>query len=175
MNLRQQILKRHSRANSDLIQAHVEANPEKLVELMACFFSDETVLAQRSAMAVGNLGRKNPPCLQPWWSEMIAAAACPVHPAIRRAVTRYFCELDCELPKAKEAQLIALFGKFVGNPKVNVAIAAFAMTFIANRAEQYPDAASQLQRMLVRLIPTGSPGFQNRGKKTLEQLRQSDR
>jgi len=38
MNIRQQLMKRHSRANADLVEAHVRLHPEKVVELMACFF-----------------------------------------------------------------------------------------------------------------------------------------
>ena len=121
-------------------------------------------------MVVGNLGRAEPACLKPWWEAMVDAAEKPVHIAIRRAVTRYFSELSLTIPKNLEARLVELFVTFVADPKENVAISAFSMTFIADRAEHYPDAAQHLQRALVRLIPAGTPGFQNRGRKILQQL-----
>ena len=170
MNIRQQLLNKNSRNNADFVQAHVVAHRESLVELMACFFSDEKVVAQRAAMVVGNLGRAEPACLKPWWSSMVDAAEDPVHQAVRRAVTRYFSELTLAVPEKLEARLVELLGTFVANPKENVAIAAFSMTFVADRAQRYPDAAQHLQRTLVRLIPAGSPGFQNRGRKILLQL-----
>ena len=98
MNLRKQLLVAYSRNNADIVMTHVQAHPESLPELMACFFSDEVTVAQRAAQVVGDIGRASPELLKPWWSEMVDASVNPVHQAIRRNTTRYFSELKLELP-----------------------------------------------------------------------------
>ena len=170
MSLRRQLLVAHSRANADLVQAQVVANPELLLELMACFFSDEVVVAQRASQVVGNLGRAHPEWLEPYWSEMVTAAINPVHSALRRSVTRYFSELKIELPAKLEEELVNHCTNFVADPNEDVAIGAFSMTFVADRAAQYPQQAQRLEKALIRLVPSRSTGFQNRGRKVLKQL-----
>jgi len=150
--------------------AHVQAHPESLPELMACFFSDEVAVAQRAAQVVGDIGRASPESLKPWWSELADASANPVHQAIRRNVTRYFSELKLKLPKKVESQLVDDCINFVADPNEGVAIAAFSMNFVADRAAKYPQHAQRLERVLVRLLPSRPPGFQNRGRKVLKQL-----
>lgn len=170
MNLRKQLLVVNSRNNADIVMTHVQGHPESLSELMACFFSDEVTVAQRASQVVGDIGRASPESLQPWWSEMADASADPVHQAIRRNVTRYFSELQLELPKKLESKLVDDCMNFVADPNVGVAIAVFSMNFVADRAAKHPQHAQRLERVLVRLLPGRSPGFQNHGRKVLRQL-----
>jgi len=87
MNIRQQLLKKHSRENADFVETHVVKTPGAVVELMVCFLSDETTVVQRSAQVVGNLGRHHPEMLQPWWEEMRSfdtRGGCCFRHAVRR-------------------------------------------------------------------------------------------
>ena len=88
MNIRQQLLQRNSRANADIVLAYVTKTPTAIVELMACFLSDEVTVAQRASQVVGDLGRLAPESLKPWWDEMARAAEQPVHDAVCRNVAR---------------------------------------------------------------------------------------
>lgn len=171
MNIRTQLLVAHSRNNADTVQRYVEQHPESLPELMACLGSDEVKVAQRASMVIGNLGRANPDALRPWWEDLVQAVDDPVHNAITRAVLRYFSELDSALPKALESRLIDRCMQAVLAPNQQTAISVFAMQFITDRAASYPEHARRLNAALIRLIPSGSPGFQNRGRKMLEQLK----
>lgn len=170
MNIRTQLLIAHSRNNADIVQRYVEDNPQSLPELMACFGSDEVKVAQRASMVIGNFGRSNPDALQPWWEDLVEAANDPIHNAITRAVIRYFSELDSTLPKKLESQLVDRCMQAVLDPKEKTAISAFAMKFITDRASKYPEHAKRLNAALIRLIPSGSPGFQNRGRKMMKLL-----
>lgn len=170
MDIRSQLLRKHSRENADFVQQHVERNPQALVELMVCFLSDEVVVAQRSSQVVGNFGRDNPEALAPWWGEMIDACDDPVHIAIVRNVTRYFCELEADLDPDLEARTMEVFAKYSWDAKETVAVRVFAMQFIADRVDRYPKYAKKLQQVLKRDMPGGSTGFQNRGEKILKQL-----
>ena len=171
MNIRTQLLSAHSRANADAVQHYVEQNLDSLPELMACFASDEVQVAQRAAMAVGNFGRCHPELLRPWWQDLVDATNDPIHAAIPRAIIRYFSELDLKLPKQIESRLVDRCVQAVIDPAEKTATSAFAMKFVTDRAEHYPEQAKRLNAALIRLIPSGTPGFQNRGRKMLEILK----
>jgi HEAT repeat protein len=171
MNIRSQLLIAHTRANADVVQKYVEDNPQSLTELMACLNSNEVKVAQRASMVIGNFGRSNPDALQPWWEDLAEATNDPIHNAITRAVIRYFSELDRQLPKRLESRLVQRCVQAVLAPEEKTATSAFAMKFVTDRAAQYPEHAKRLNAALIRLIPSGSPGFQNRGRKMIEQLK----
>jgi hypothetical protein len=170
VDIRQQLLKINSRANADLVENHVIQDRRKLVELVACFFSDETKVVQRASQVVGNLGRSRPSWLEPWWEELLAAGNRPVHVAVRRNVARYFSELDLTIPVELERKLAKSFADWIAEPNVPVAVAVFAMQFIADRADRYPSEAHLVIKTIRARIKTASPGFKNRATRILRQL-----
>lgn len=170
MDIRAQLLKTHSRGNSDLVEAFAIENEEGLVSLMACFLSDEKVVAQRAAMVVGNLGRSEPRLLKPWWSELVKVIDKPIHGALRRNATRYFSELKIALPKSLDSRLVNHCTLLVEDPNQDVAIAAFAMQIVADRAGSYPTHALRLRNALESQLGEAKPGFRNRARKVLKQL-----
>lgn len=174
MNIRQQLLKRHSRDNADLVESYVVQTPDAIVELMACFLSDETKVVQRSSQVVGNLGRHHPIMLKPWWDEMIHACIDPVHIAVRRNVARYFSELELPLPASLEKRIADSFTAWSAQDDVPVAVAVFAMQFVADRHGKFPKQAKEIQAIIESRMDSGSPGFCNRGRKILAQISQQE-
>ena len=170
MDIRRQLLQAHSRQNADLVEAHVVDNPTAIIALMSCFFSDEVSVAQRAAQVVGNLGRHHPSLLEPWWEEMVAAAEQPVHVAIRRNVARYFSELELDLPKKLETQIVDSFTRWVSEKDTPVAVAVFAMQFVADRCCQFPEHGQRIRHVIEQKIDSASAGFKNRGQKILKQI-----
>lgn len=170
MNIRQQLLKKHSRENADLVEAHVVRTPGAIVELMVCFLGEEVKVAQRSSQVVGNLGRHHPEMLQPWWEDMMEAGVEPVHIAIRRNLARYFCELELPIPEKLESQIASAFTTWATDTDVPVAVAVFAMQFVADRHKTYPKLAKRIQQEIESRMDSGSPGFCNRGRKILKQM-----
>lgn len=170
MNIRQQLLKNHSRQNADFVEAYVVDTPGAIIQLMACFFSDEVKVAQRSAQVVGNLGRHHPAMLKPWWAEMVASGNRPVHQAIRRNVARYFSELELAIPKKLESSIVDSFTDWSCDSSSPVAVSVFAMQFVADRCNGYPIHAKRVRTAIESQLASASPGFCNRGRKIIKQL-----
>ncbi len=170
MIVREQLLVANSRANADRVLALVRDDPKLMVQLMVCFLSDEVRVAQRAAQVVGDVGRHDPDLLLPWLDDIVDAIENPIHQAIRRNGVRFFSELAKPLPAKLEKRLIRMCGQFVADRNVDIAIGAFSMTLIANRADRYPTEAKQLCKDLRERLPDASSGFANRGKKVLKQL-----
>lgn len=170
MDVRQQLLKVNSRANADLVEDFVVLNQHRLVDLMACFLSHDRIVAQRAAQVVGNLGRTHPDWLMPWWEPMLDAAETPAHVATRRNVARYFSELPISIPAAIEKKIARTFADWILDAEVPVAVAVFAMQFIADRADRYPNETLAVVQTIRKKLPDATPGFINRAIKTLRQL-----
>lgn len=174
MRIRQELLQKYSRANLDRVVSMVVDDEELAVELMVCMFGEELKLAQRAAHAVGLLGREEPEKLIPWFEELVDAIENPIHQSLRRCGVRYFSELKTEIPLALETRLIGLCMKFLADPKTEVAIAVFAMQFVADRVDAYPASRGKLIKCLKSGIPSGTAGYCNRAQKVLKQLEADD-
>ncbi|MEO0733664.1 MAG: hypothetical protein AAFZ52_12580 [Bacteroidota bacterium] len=174
MNLREQLLKEHSRANADLILGYVLEDERRVAGLMDLFLDAEYRVAQRAAMVVGDLGRIEPDWLITYHGRMIAAAdpTAGKHPAIPRNILRFFSELSLEQVAADYAGnlLDVAFRRFESATEP-VAIRVFAMQVVANFTEEYPELKDELRGIIEHTIAEGTtPGFRNRGTKILRKL-----
>ena len=48
----------HSRVATDKVLGYIQSYPDKIEELMACFFDDNPRICQRAAWSVGDLGER---------------------------------------------------------------------------------------------------------------------
>ena len=172
MNYAEQLLVAHSRENADLILQDVLQKKANVAKLMAAFLGDEYRLSQRSAMVVGDLGRKRPEWLRPWHAEMIRVAEEGKHDAIRRNVMRYFSELPlASIDEDNQGPLLDLAFRLTESPLMAIAIRVFAMTVVANFCTIYPELKDELRGVIELTIAEGTtPGFRSRGRKILKQI-----
>jgi len=172
MNIRDQLLVTHSRANADLVLNYVLADKRRVSVLMDVFLSQVYRESQRSAMVVGDLGRLKPKWLQPYHSAMIAAAGDQNHDAITRNVMRYFSELPvAELGEAAAGELLDLAFRLFESPHQAIAIRVFSMQVVYNFTELYPELKDELRAVIEITIAEGTtPGFRSRGTKILRKL-----
>lgn len=173
MHIPTQLLVAHSRANADLVLNYVLEDKARVAKLMDAFLGPEYRVVQRSAMVVGDLGRKHPAWLQPWHGRMIAAANDPAaHDSVRRNVMRYFSELPItDIGEEDEGYLVDLAFRLLANQDMAVAIRVFAMQIVYNYVERYPEIADELAGIIELTIAEGTtPGFRSRGGKILKKL-----
>ncbi|TXF85671.1 hypothetical protein FUA23_20455 [Neolewinella aurantiaca] len=172
MNYPNQLLKEHSRANADLVLNHVLADKKRVEALMDAFLTGEYRVVQRSAMVVGDLGRKKPDWLKPWHGRMIAAADPAPHPSVSRNVMRYFSELPLSaVEEDEQGKLLDLAFRLLEDQTEAVAIRVFAMTVVFNFCDIYPELKDELRGIIELTIAEGTtPGFRSRGGKILDLL-----
>lgn len=172
MNYPNQLLKEHSRANADLVLNHVLKDKKRVDALMAAFLKGEYRVVQRSAMVVGDLGRKKPNWLKEWHDRMIAAADPAPHPSVSRNVMRYFSELPLSTINEKDqGPLLDLAFRLTEDQTEAVAIRVFAMTVVFNFCALYPELKDELRGIIELTIAEGTtPGFRSRGRKILQLL-----
>jgi hypothetical protein len=172
MNYPNQLLKEHSRANADRVLNHVLEDQKRVAALMDAFLAGEYRVVQRSAMVVGDLGRRNPDWLQPWHARMITAADPAPHPSVSRNVMRYFSELPLSaIDEENQGPLLDLAFRLTEDQTEAVAIRVFAMTVVFNFCTLYPELKDELRGIIELTIAEGTtPGFRSRGGKMLKEL-----
>ena len=168
MDLRKQLLKEHSKENSQHIFDYLLENPERFAELMEIFTQEDYRLNQRSAWIIGLVGETKGEWLLPYFSTLIDCLENPIHNAIARNIYRSFQSLS--IPKEFEAQLYDLCLRDLSNPKSAIAIKVFAMTVAFNISKNHGELQEELALVIEEQMPYGSTGFKSRSRKILKAI-----
>lgn len=161
----------HDKVTSENIVQTVIANPERLPELMDCFFHEEMRICQRAAWPVGKLGDQHAELLYPYLEDMLSAIKKPQHNAVIRNALRTFQFMD--FPEEVEGRVFDVCLSLLMDHDSAIAIKVFSMTVCANICMKYPELSHELIPIIEEQLPHGSTGFKSRGVKLLKQLRKA--
>lgn len=166
MNIKDQLLKEHSRAAALQIAAYAATSRKRFAELMRCFKAPEYRLAQRAAWSVGLAARQAPKLIAPYMKNLVDVLTQQgVHPAVVRNAIRILQQ--SHIPEACHGKLMnACFG-FVEARDTPAAIKAFSLTTLYNLSKTYPEIKDELQLMINDKWEGETPAFRSRGRKIL--------
>ncbi len=169
MELRKQLLKEHSKENTNIIVSHILDNPALVDELMDIFLNESYRLIQRSAWVVGEVGRASPQLIKPFIPQMIANLKKEdIHVAAKRNTMRFFQEV--EINEEYWGELLDVALTFLGSNEEPVAVKVFSMTVAYHIVKQVPELKEELTIIIEDQLPYGSAGFKNRGQKIISAL-----
>lgn len=168
MNIKQQLEKEHSKANTNLIAAYIGNDKSRFKELMQLFFDEEYRISQRAAHAVSYCADRYPGLLTPYVGKMIANLEKNPEVAIRRNTVRLLQNQN--VPEEYQGLLVEKCFDYLLSAKETIAVKAFSMTILHNLTKVYPELRSELKLAIEDVLPHASAGVLNRGKKILAQL-----
>jgi len=169
MNLREEILKEHSKEHALEIADYACSSKQKFKELMKCFTADDYKLAQRAAWSVSWAARKNPGMMLPYIKELVAVLKKKnVHDAVIRNAVRVL--QDIEIPGKFQGEVMDACFQFVESPTTPVAVKAFSLTILSNLLKTYPEIKSELKLIIEERWEQETAAFRSRAKKILIQL-----
>ncbi len=157
MNLREEILKEHSKRQAVKIGKWIGNNSSRFAELMELFLHDEYRVTQRSAWIISYCGDNHPNLLTPWLPAMVKKMQEEgVHDAVKRNVVRVLAGI--EIPKKLKGEIMAICFEELGSPESPVAVKVHAMRVLASISKQEPDIVGELKDtiQLVLQHPTGA-------------------
>jgi len=169
MNIKEELLKEHSKPQALKIVNYIGNNPERFDELMKLFFQENYRLNQRAAWPVGIFAEKHPDFILPYLGAMINLLEKDVHNAVKRNIVRtlQYIEIPDELLGLAAENCFQL----LTSNKEPVAIKVFAMTVLANICKKEPDLKQELTLVIEDQLPYASAGFKSRAKKIFKQLK----
>ena len=170
MNLREAILKEHSKAQALKIADWVGNNEKHFALLMHLFLKDEYRVVQRSAWIVSMVADRHPSLLHSHFNAMVKRMEeqnLPV--AVKRNVIRIL--QDIPIPKKLQGAIMDICFHFLSDPKEAIAVRCFSMTVLANLSKDHREIKNVLNSVVKwALEEKPSAGFRARARKILKEI-----
>lgn len=169
MNLKDQLLKDHTKKNCDEIVDWVGGDVKRFKQLFQFFLLNDHRLSQRASWPVSYSVRAHPLLILPHLHNLLQKMKSPgVHNAIKRNSVRLL--QDIEIPEEYEGEIIELCFLFLLNQKEAIAIKAFSISVLAKLTLKYPELSNELCVIIEDQMPHQSAAFKSRGKRILNNL-----
>lgn len=169
MNLREEILKEHSKSHALKIANYACESKKNFKELMNCFLDNEYRLAQRAAWSVSWAARKKPEMIQPHIKDLVSVLQKKnVHDAVIRNSVRVLQEI--EIPEKFHGEVMDACFQFLEKPATPVAIKVFSLTTLFNLSKTYPEIIPELKLIIEDNWENETAAFRSRSKKILNLL-----
>ena len=172
MNLKQELLKEHSKSQCDKIVAYIGSDKQRFAELMDLFFSGQYRLTQRAAWPFSYCLQHHPELISPYYNRLLDSLLdSGLHESVRRNILRVF--QDIVIPTKYHGRLMSCCFEFIQSNVVSAAIKAFSLTVLYHLSEKYKEIRPELKLIIEERWNVEKPSFHARAKKILKSLEKS--
>ena len=170
MILRSEILKEHSRAQTEKIAIWIGTNGKRFASLLQLFLHYDYRVVQRSAWVISVIADKHPELLKPHLELIIGRMNDSNLPtAVKRNVVRLLQEI--EIPESLQGHLMDSCFQFLADPNETIATRCSSMTVLQKLSNIYPDIRQELKTIIEECLQQApSAGFRARARKVLSTL-----
>jgi len=167
MNLREEILKEHSKAQCAKIVKWVGSDQKRFDELFHLFLHDEYRVVQRAAWPISYCVIACPSLINKHWKKLITYLKKPgLHNAVKRNSVRLM--QDLEIPVKFHGEIMDICFRYLESPTEALAVKVFSMTVLSNLAKKYPEIIPELKIIIEDQLPDQTAGFKSRAKKIIK-------
>ncbi|MEO6231460.1 MAG: hypothetical protein ABJB11_07465 [Ferruginibacter sp.] len=167
-NLREAILKEHSKAQRDIIVQWIGTNQKRFNQLLQLFLTDEYRVTQRASWALSYCIESHPTFIKNKLGLLINNLQKPgLHDAIKRNTVRILQHRD--IPKKYQGRVMGICFNYVQSPTEAVAIKAFSLTVLGNLAKLYPEILGEIKLVIEEQLPHETAAFKSRAKRLLKE------
>lgn len=169
MNLKQAILKEHSRAQVNKIIAYVGNDHERFDNLITVFFEGPYLVTQRAGWPISYCVEQNPEMIRPYLKRILDHLKKPgIHDSVKRNTMRLLQFIV--VPTRYHGKVAEVCFQYLLNKKEPVAIRAFALTVLGDIAKVNPDLRNELKIIIEDNLPMAKPAFLSRARKVLKEM-----
>lgn len=169
MDLREAILKEHSKQQIIRIANHIGNNKTTFAKLMVLFFTNEYLIAQRAAWVMSYCVTNYPALILPHLEALIDNLyQSNLHNAAKRNTFRILQYIP--IPEQLMGKLATNCFNVLSDKKEAVAIKVFAMSTLMQIVKSHPELKNELKLIIEEQMPHASAAFKSRGKKVLNEL-----
>jgi hypothetical protein len=169
MNLRNQILSEHTKANCRLIVEWVGNDQSRFDELFDLFLHDEYRVTQRAVWPMSNCAIAHPSLMKKNMGKLVKNLQKPdIHDSIKRNTLRLLQSAD--IPLKYEGMIMNTCFEYIENPKEAVAIKAFSLTILGRLAKKYSEIIPEIKLLIEDQVPVQTAAFKSRAKKVLKEF-----
>jgi hypothetical protein len=169
MNIKEALLKEHSKAQTMRIVNFIGDDPAHVETLMSLFLADEYRVTQRASWVISYCAKTYPALISAHLDKMVGKLTEPgVHDAVKRNIVKVLADMDIPDPLCGEVMDICY--RYLRSADEPIAVKAHAMSVAGKISQRYPELKPELKTMIEDMLPFGSPGIISRGKKILRSL-----
>ncbi|MEJ7739002.1 MAG: hypothetical protein WKF97_16375 [Chitinophagaceae bacterium] len=167
MQLREEILKEHSKAQCTKIVEWIGDSQERFDQLFNLFLTDEYRVVQRAAWPLSYCSIAHSSLIYKHFGKLIRNLHKPsIHPAVKRNTIRLM--QDLKIPEKYHGELMDICFTYIASTDEAVAVKAFALTVLQNLAKLYPDILPEIKLVIEDRWDHETPAFKSRAKKILK-------
>lgn len=164
MQLRSEILKEHSKAQTQKIIDWVGHSQERFDALVQLFLGDEYRVTQRAAWPLSYIAIEHPSLAKKHLPVFIKLLGNPkLHKAVRRNVVRLLQFV--EIPEELHGELMNYCFDFIADVNEAAAVKAFSLTILEKLSKQYPEIQSEIKTIVQERWDYETPAFHARARK----------
>ena len=164
MNLREEILKEHSKAQCNKIVQWVGDSQKRFDGLFNLFLNDEYRVTQRAAWPLSYCVIAHPEFIKKKSYRLIKNLYKPnLHDSIKRNTIRLLQHVA--IPKKFQGEVMQICFDYVASPTEAVAIKAFSLTVLGNLSKQYPEILPEIKLLIEEQWHYQTAAFKSRAKK----------
>jgi hypothetical protein len=172
MDIREALLKEHSRRQTLKVAAYAGGDSKRFAKMMKLFLGNEYRITQRASWAVTWCVINDPVLLRPWIGKLIGGLSRKaIHDAVKRNSLRVLCNVD--IPERYQGELVEICFCFMKDKDEPIAVKVFAMTILGNICLKQPGLKSEVILTIGEMLPYASPAVKARAKKILRLLQKS--
>lgn len=169
MNLRQTILKEHSKVNCTKIVNWVGDSQKRFDELFSLFLNDEYRVVQRAGWPLSYIAIAYPKLIVKHFSKLLKNLHKPgLHTVVKRNTVRLLQEIT--IPQQFHGVVMNFCFEYISSPDEAVAVKAFSLTILQNLSKQYPDIKQELKTIIEDRWDFETAAFHSRARKILKEL-----
>ncbi len=166
MNVREEILRQHSKENCNAIVEWVGNSQKRFDELFSLFINDEYRVVQCSAWPVRFCVEANALFIKKHVGTLLNNVKKPnIHDAVKRNTMRILQFVD--IPKKYHGEVMNICFNLVQSMEEKPAVKAFSLSVLENLSILYPEIKMELRLIIETQMPYESPAFKSRAKKIL--------
>jgi hypothetical protein len=171
VNYKTQLLKEHSRWNTDLISKAVGNSSTELKKIIDIVYNEKAPLPQRASWVLVAVNAKHSELLRPYIPLFINTISEFKIDGIKRNILSVISSHS--IPKRYQVKLIDLCFNFLLSSDEKVAVKVHAMQTVANIALYHPELKQELKAVITDQWSKNSAAFQARARKVLKIMEKS--
>ncbi len=170
MDLKEAILKEHSKRQTKLISDYIGSDQKRFDALMHLFFNAEYRVVQRGAWVISFCAENEPGLIKKHIGPLINNLSKPnLHDAVKRNTLKVFEDVD--VPDKWIGQLVDHCFRYIHSVNEPIAVKAISINILVNTCKKFPELKEELIPLLNELLNHDSPAIQSCAKKGLTVLR----
>lgn len=166
MKLREEILKEHSKEQTNRIVQWVGNNQVKFDELFEIFIRDEYRVVQRAAWPVSYCVAAHPGLIKKHFGQLIENLHRPgIHNAVKRNTVRLLQAVD--IPEEYQGAVMDICFSYIASPAEPVAVKAFSLGVLKKLSKDYPEIIPEIKLLIEERCDDETAAFKSRARKFL--------